>query len=86
MKILLYKNRFNRRYDAYDRLQMDRLHEVLGGGITVQSSDDEALLRSAEVVIFNLPRLPFRMDDYAAMRAAREPWQVWVNKSEVQKD
>jgi hypothetical protein len=57
---------------------MDRLHEVLGSNITLLRSDDATLLRSADVVVFNLPRLPYRIEDYAAMRAEREPWQVWV--------
>lgn len=73
MNILFYKKVFNRNFSIYDRLEIDKIPDLLPSDVKVNFSNNPRDLNTADVVIWDIP---FLREEYE--KRTKPAGQVWV--------
>lgn len=81
MNILFYKKKFNLNFSIYDRLEMDRIYDILPQGVQVNFSCNPIDLQTADVVIWDIP---FLWREYTTLKKpCHQIWVGWLMESTV---
>jgi hypothetical protein len=76
MIIYFYKKQFSHIYSTRDQLKIDRLSEILPPEIKVIIGNDRELLKTAEVIVVDLPLIQHFLDSDEEFE--KQDGQIWV--------